>query len=316
MLLSTLAGRLGVECRTDTDRWLTGIAHPRVAQSDELSFLPPEIATYTGDAGVLLVAGPCRHPPSTFALEVPDPLFACARAVDWLPVRFEWSQPPAAQVAPTIALDAEVAAGCVLESGAQVGSGTAVGAWTRIGRGARIGAHCRIAERVTIGDGVTLGNRVSIDAGSVVGCDAFVALRGAATWTPFPAFASVVVQDDASVGAHCSIARGVFAHTLIGYRVRLDAQVHVGHDTRIGADTIMAGATTVGGGVVVGRQCVLGGRVAIADGVEIADRVTITAMSLVTKSIVESATHWSGGWPAQRSSAWWRAIARWRRRPR
>jgi len=280
-----------------------------------LTFLPQGTRDYAGSAGALLMTAALPLPADTIGVVVANPLLACARAASWLPVRTDHAIAEDTKP-PSIDCTAEIAPDCLIEAGASIGAASRVGAWTRVGRGARIGDHCVIGERVSLGDGVTLGNRVRVESGAVIGADAFVAVRDGLRWVRFPAFSSATIQDDVCVGANCTVARGAFRPTLVGYRVQLDAQVHIGHDAQIGADSIVAGGASIGGGTSIGTECVLGGRVAVVDGVSIAERVTITAMSLVTKSIAESASHWSGGWPVQRSKVWWRALALWRRRVR
>jgi UDP-3-O-[3-hydroxymyristoyl] glucosamine N-acyltransferase len=292
---------------------LTGIALPQCAGDGELSFLSDGREAYAGGAGAVLTAVAARLPSATIGIIVPHPLLACARAASWLPVRMEHAVSMGTP-SPRIDSTADIAPGCVIEAGAVIGAYSRLGPWCRVGRNALIGDYCVLAARVSIEDGVTLGNRVSVEAGTVIGASAFVALRDGEQWVRFPAFSGVTVQNDVSIGPNCTIARGVFRATNLGYRVCVDAQVHIGHDCDIGADTIIAGGTTLAGGVIMGAACVLGGRVAVAEGIAIASRVTITAMSLVTKSITDTGTHWSGAWPVQRSTSWWRSIAQWRRR--
>ena len=145
---------------------------------------------------------------------------------------------------------------------------------------------------------------------TVIGNEPFVYVRDGDIWHRVPSFAAVSINDDVDIGAHCSLDRGVLRDSEIGRGVKLDSHVHVGHDVIIGANSALAAGVSIGGGVTIGEACLLGGGVGIAEGLRIANRVRVTAMSMVTKSIRESGTSYSSGWPAKPSREWWRGAAR------
>ncbi|MSR13510.1 MAG: UDP-3-O-(3-hydroxymyristoyl)glucosamine N-acyltransferase [Gammaproteobacteria bacterium] len=306
-----IADRLGGRLSESSDLQLTGIAPLETATSSDLSSVSndsdaPYVARCSS-AGAVLFPLAKAAPAGVVAIFVADPILACARATAWLPVCSTVRQPES--VSAQVDSTADIGPGCVIEPGAIIRPFSRVGALTFIGAGTRLGAYCVIDSNVTISNS-QLGNRIRVGAGSRLGTAPLSLVRDGAQWVTFPGFAEVTIADDVVIGANCTIARGVFKATSIGRRVHLDDQVHIGHDTELGDDTVVAGAATIAGSVRIGRGCIIGGRVGIVDGVSVADAVTVTAMSLVSKSIVRANTCHTGAWPAHPSRSWWRSVAR------
>jgi UDP-3-O-[3-hydroxymyristoyl] glucosamine N-acyltransferase len=100
----------------------------------------------------------------------------------------------------------------------------------------------------------------------------------------------VVVGDDVEIGANCTIDRSTFGETRLARGVKLDNQVHVGHNCEIGEGTVIAGATALAGGVKFGRYAICGGLTGVANRVEVGDGASIGALALVTKDIPPGGT--------------------------
>ncbi|MBT5723418.1 MAG: UDP-3-O-(3-hydroxymyristoyl)glucosamine N-acyltransferase, partial [Gammaproteobacteria bacterium] len=105
---------------------------------------------------------------------------------------------------------------------------------------------------------------------------------------------SVIVGDNVEIGAGTTIDRGALNHTTIGSGCKLDNQVQVGHGTSIDHHTVISGCTAIAGSTRIGSYCLIGGAVGIVDNIEIGDRVEITAMTLVSRSILEQGRYSSG----------------------
>jgi UDP-3-O-[3-hydroxymyristoyl] glucosamine N-acyltransferase len=85
--------------------------------------------------------------------------------------------------------------------------------------------------------------------------------------------------------------------------VKLDNLIQIGHNVRIGAHTAMAGCSAVAGSTTIGRYCTIGGAACIVGHLTLADRVNISAVSVVTHSILQPGTY-SGVFPIDDNASW------------
>lgn len=241
----------------------------------------------TGATAVILTAALApRCPVAALVCERPRLAFARAASV------FE-PAPPAAGVHPSAVVEpgarvdpgasigpqAVVGADAVLEAGVVVGPSSVIGAR------ARIGTDTRIEANVSVGDGVVIGARVRIEANAAIGGRGFGLVHNGQGWDPIPQLGGVRIDDDVEVGAGTTIDRGAIDDTVIGPGVKLDDQVHIGHNCVIGAHTVVAGCTGIAGSCTIGAHCMIGGGVGIGDHVTVVDGVIITAASQVPKDI-------------------------------
>jgi UDP-3-O-[3-hydroxymyristoyl] glucosamine N-acyltransferase len=287
---------------------LEGMARLDLAGHRELSFyareLHGEYNSVPRTACAVLTEQSAEIAGSPLIIEVPNLALACARAGIWLPVRRavcrEGKLHPSAQISPYARVAGSVS----------VGEGSKISSGVLVGEGVDVGGFCDIGSNAVLCDGVKIGNRVSIGCGAVIGERGFNFVDDAGTWCRVPNFCSVVIEDDVTVLACTVIHSGVFSDTRIGRGVAIDSHVLIGHDTKVGPQTVIAGHTAVAGSVRIGKDCKIGGKVGINEGVEIANGVTVTAMSMVSRSILESHSRYSSGWPAISSKEWWRQVAK------
>jgi UDP-3-O-[3-hydroxymyristoyl] glucosamine N-acyltransferase len=124
-----------------------------------------------------------------------------------------------------------------ISESASIGAGTFIYPGAFIGHHAQIGKDCIIHPNVSILDYTVIGDRVIIQAGAVIGSDAFYynTRKDREVWyKKMLSCGRVVIEDDVEIGAGCTIDRGVTHETFIGRGTKLDNMVHVGHDTIIG----------------------------------------------------------------------------------
>lgn len=172
-----------------------------------------------------------------------------------------------------------------------------------IAESAQVGAH------VVLYPGVRIGERVRIGDHSVIGRPGFGwAMAPDGTTRRVPQLGGVVIEDDAEIGALCTIDAGTLAPTRVGKRVKIDAQCHVGHNVVIETDTIIAAQSGLAGSVHVGPGVLIGGQVGISDHVTIGAGARIAAKSGVIGDISAGAT--VAGYPAIARQRWFRGIAR------
>ncbi len=320
MTLQELARCIGGTPDTSADTELTGLATLESARGGELSFLPhPGIRRHlrlcTASAVIVAPQDAAACPVAVIVVE--DPLVGCARAGARLPLvtRETIAARRPAQPYECVDPSASVHPSASIGNAVTVGHGSVVGPGCVIGDGVRIGSYCTLRPNVTIEAAATIGNRVEIAAGVHLGGQPFLYVRDGRGWLQLPAFGSVDIGDDVALGSHVAIDRGAQGDTVVGRGSKIDNHVHIGHGVVLCADVAIAAGTVIAGEAKIGSGCIIGGAVAIAEGVEIAPRVTVTAMSMVTKSIDEAGVRYSSGWPARRSSQWWRFVAALSKRP-
>ena len=171
-----------------------------------------------------------------------------------------------------------------------------------------IGDGCKIGRGVVLMPRVRIGARVTIGAGAIIGEAGFGFASGPNGATrAVPHLGGVIIEDDAHIGALCTVSAGTLSPTRIGKGVKLDAQVHVGHNCEIGDGTVIAAQSGLAGSVTVGRGVMMGGQVGIADHVNIGDGARIAAKSGVIGDVAGGTT--IAGYPAVERHRWLRGLA-------
>jgi UDP-3-O-[3-hydroxymyristoyl] glucosamine N-acyltransferase len=172
-----------------------------------------------------------------------------------------------------------------------------------------MGEACSIAPSAVLGPRVVLGARVVIGAGAVVGHPGFGWAFGAdGAVRPVPQLGGVVIEDDVVIGPLSTVDAGTLGPTRVRRGAKLDAHVHVGHNTEIGEGTIVAAQCGFAGSVKIGRGVLVGGQAGIADHVVVGDGARIAAKSGVIGDVPAGLT--VAGYPAMPRMRWLRSLAR------
>src|SRR6195952_3718036 len=172
-----------------------------------------------------------------------------------------------------------------------------------IGNHVQIGERCMIHPNVTIMDHCVIGNDVVIQAGTVIGSDAFYYNTDKQRELRYKRMLScgrVVIDDDVEIGSGCTIDRGVSGDTRIGKGSKLDNMIHIGHDTVLGKNCLLAAGVMIAGAVDIGDGVTLWGQVGVSKTLSIGDNSTVLAQSGVGGTIEPNKIYF--GSPAEEAS--------------
>ena len=144
---------------------------------------------------------------------------------------------------------------------------------------------------VFIGDHTILGKNVNIQAGAIIGTDAFYFKKSPEGFKKWRSGGRVIIGDEVEIGAGCTINKGVSGDTVIGAGSKLDCQVHVGHGAVLGKNCLIAGQVGIGGKCILEDGVVLNGQVGIAHGIRIGKGAMVAAKSGVSKDLEGGKTY-------------------------
>lgn len=176
-------------------------------------------------------------------------------------------------------------ASTAISNSAEIGKGTIIQPNTFIGHNVTIGENCLIHSNVSIYDNTIIGNNVIINSGTILGSDAFYYQNRPNGFDQLKSGGRVVIKDNVSIGALCSIDKGVTGDTTIGEGTKIDNQVQVGHDTIIGRKCLIASQTGIAGCVVIEDEVTIWGQVGIASGLTIGAKAILLAQTGVAKTL-------------------------------
>ena len=169
-----------------------------------------------------------------------------------------------------------------------IGEGTYLYPNVFVGHHVSIGKNCFIHPNVTILDHCVIGDNVIIQAGTVIGSDAFYynTKKDRAVWyRKMESCGRVVIEDYVEIGAGCTIDRGVSHDTRIGAGTKMDNMIHIGHDTVTGKNCLFAAQVGIAGAAEIGNGVVLWGQVGVSKTLTIGDNAVVFAQSGVPASL-------------------------------
>lgn len=180
-----------------------------------------------------------------------------------------------------------------------------------IGPDVKIGAHSYIQANVYIAEFTHIGQHVKIQAGTVIGTDAFYYKKNGDTYKKWRSGGRVIIEDDVDIGAQCTINKGVSGDTVIGKGTKLDCQVHIGHGVVVGQHCLIAGQVGIGGKTIIEDHVSIYGQAGIAQSIRIGAKAVIAAKSGVSKSLKGGQVYF--GSPAEPLRDHHRRLAKFRR---
>jgi UDP-3-O-[3-hydroxymyristoyl] glucosamine N-acyltransferase len=190
-----------------------------------------------------------------------------------------------------------------ISSTAIIGEGSVVMPNAYVGNYVTIGKNCLIHPNVTILDYCEIGDNVTIQAGTVIGSDAFYynTKKNRDVWyKKMVSCGKVVIENNVEIGAGCTIDRGVTASTIIGQGTKMDNMVHIGHDTVIGKNCLFAAQVGIAGATIIEDGVTLWGQVGVSKTLTIGANAVVLAQSGVPSSLKGGKTYF--GYPAEDAS--------------
>ena len=184
-----------------------------------------------------------------------------------------------------------------------IGEGSVIMPNVFIGQKVIIGKNCVIHPNVSLLDHTVIGDNVIIQAGTVIGSDAFYynTKKNRDVWFKrMQSCGNVVLEDDVEIGAGCTIDRGVTAETRIGRGTKMDNMVHIGHDTTVGKNCLFAAQVGIAGGTIIEDGVTLWGQVGVSKTLTIGANAVVLAQSGVPSSLAGGKTYF--GYPAEDAS--------------
>jgi UDP-3-O-[3-hydroxymyristoyl] glucosamine N-acyltransferase len=176
----------------------------------------------------------------------------------------------------------------MISDSATIGKNSTIMPGAYVGNHVRIGNNCTIFPNVTILDHCIVGDDVIIQAGTVIGSDAFYYNKKTNRPIHYRKMLScgrVVIEDGVEIGAGCTIDRGVSADTLIGAGTKIDNLVHIGHDTVVGRNCLFAGQVGIAGATTIEDNVILWGQVGVSKTLTIGKGAIVNAQSGVKDSL-------------------------------
>ncbi len=198
-------------------------------------------------------------------------------------------------------------------SAPKIGQGCIIAPGIHFGHNISIGDNCTIHPGVVLYDNITIGNNVIIHANTVIGADAFYYKTRETSFDKMHTCGGVLIENDVELGALCTIDRGVTGITTIGAGSKLDAQVHVGHDTQIGKKCLMAAQVGIAGCCTIEDNVTLWGQVGLASEVIIRAGAVVLGKGGIMGELEGNKTYM--GAPAIEARAKWRELALVRKLP-
>ena len=190
---------------------------------------------------------------------------------------------------------ARVLPGAFVSSGARIGANAIIEPNAVIGPGVEIGEDAIIRANAVISCAV-IGNGSEIGSCTVVGKSGFAVVLGADKRMKVPHFGRALIGEEVSIGASCSIDRGLFGDTRIDDNCQIDNFCQIAHNVQIGSGTVMAAFAGISGSTRIGRNCLFAGRCATTDNITIGNDVVMLADAAAMYDIPDG-ERW-GGSPA------------------
>ena len=201
-----------------------------------------------------------------------------------------------------------VGPGVVISKNVSIGENCIILANTVIEENVTIANDTIIHPNVTICFATVVGNRCVIKSGAVIGMEGYgYAQDDKQKSYRVPQLGNVVLGDDVTIGANCTIDRATFASTKIKDGCKLDNLVHIAHNVEIGEDGLITAQCAIAGSTKIGKRMRCSGQTGIIDHLTICDDVVLVQRAGVGSNIKEPGVY--AGHPIQPLRKWFKNVA-------
>ncbi|MEO7176196.1 MAG: LpxD N-terminal domain-containing protein [Saprospiraceae bacterium] len=272
--IKAIASEYNAQIIGDESQMITGINEINKVELGDITFVDVEKyfqKSINSQASVVLINKVATCPPGKTLLLVDQP--------------FEVYNDLVLKERPLLPLTAQISPSAVIHPSAIIEPGVV------IGHHVSIGANSWIQANVYLGEYTQIGNDVCIQAGTLIGTDAFYYKKQDGKYIKWRSGGRVIIEDNVDIGAGCTINKGVSGDTIIGEGSKLDCQIHVGHGVVIGKNCLFASQVGIGGKTIIEDDVVLYGQVGLAQRLRIGKGVTVLAQSGVGKDLEAGKTY-------------------------
>ena len=178
----------------------------------------------------------------------------------------------------------------VIDNSAEIDPSVEIGAYAIVEGNVRIGANTRLYPHAYISEGTRIGERCQIHPFAVVGHP-----PQDTKWNGAPSYTEI--GDETIIREGAQIHRGTLPEstTIIGKRVFLMANAHVGHNCTVGDDVVMANCSMLAGHVEVGARAFLSGLTGAHQFCRIGELVMLGGANRISADIPPFMTYLAGG---------------------
>jgi UDP-3-O-[3-hydroxymyristoyl] glucosamine N-acyltransferase len=256
------AHMLGADFAGQADQQITGLNEIHMVVPGDLTFVDVEKyyrKALDSKATIVLINKKVEVPQGKSIIISDDPF----RDYNRLTEHFQPRKSLDIQGNPQLGKDVKIGAHVVFGENVVIEDGAEIGHHVVIGSNVTIGKNTLIYPNVTIYDFTQIGNKVCIQAGTVIGGEAFYFKSRPTGKDKLLSKGRVVIQDRVEIGSNCTIDRGVSGDTVIGEGTIMDNLIQIGHDTVIGKNCLLASQVGVAGVVTIEDNVILWGQVGV-----------------------------------------------------
>ena len=288
--VAAAAQLIGSAWKGNSDQLIHGFNEIHMVVPGDLTFV--DVAKYykkalNSAATIILINQSVDIPEGKSILISDDPFRDYNRLTEHFqprPPLNQWAEP---QLDPSVKVGKNV----VLGEGVSIGKNVEIGHNVVIGAHVHIGDDTLIYPNVTIYNYTQIGKRVCIQAGTVIGGEAFYFKSRPEGKDKLLSKGRVVIEDRVEIGANCTIDRGVSGDTVIGEGSILDNLIQIGHDTVIGKNCLFASQVGIAGVVIIEDNVILWGQVGVNKDLTIGKGAILLGKSGVMSSLEGGKTY-------------------------
>lgn len=173
---------------------------------------------------------------------------------------------------------------------ADIHSSAYIGPYVKIGKDCEVGKDTVIRSNVQVMSGTRIGDSVHIDAGTVIGSEAYSHASDGKEFERFPSLGGVLIEDNVEIGANSCIDKGTLEDTIIREGAKIDNLTHIAHDVEIGENTKVVSDVQIAGVVEIGENAHIAPSSTIKNGLKIGDNATVGLGAVVLDDVIEGET--------------------------